>query len=330
MKFLPETRVARLAGCRLEQKAGYSQHASPYNSNPPSKDREDVTNLLLWMKNKGYSSYTMKNIVKNLKLLSREVGSLQDPERVRNFIVNLEKSIGYKKQLVFAYSCLLKMKGISFDMPRYKRPARLPKVPSEKYIDMLIAHAPEKLSLMLSISKETGLRPIELCNLKVRDIDFERCLIHPSTAKHGAARVLKINRKTIERLRAYISKKKRNIDDNIFNTSPQQYGKSFRYHRNKLYQKLADPEIKQITLYSLRHFYACKLYKQTKNILLVKEKLGHAKIETTLIYVQLLEDEEPTYICETADNLQKASKLIECGFEYVTDIEGVKIFRKRK
>jgi len=30
MKFLPEARVARLAGCRLKQKAGYGQHASPY------------------------------------------------------------------------------------------------------------------------------------------------------------------------------------------------------------------------------------------------------------------------------------------------------------
>jgi len=29
MKNLPKARVARLAECRIEQKAGYNQHASP-------------------------------------------------------------------------------------------------------------------------------------------------------------------------------------------------------------------------------------------------------------------------------------------------------------
>ena len=90
MKFLPETRVARLAGCRLEQKAGYSQHASPYNCSLPSKDREDIINLLLWMKNRGYSPYTMKNIIKNLKLLLREVGSLQIPRESESQVKRLE------------------------------------------------------------------------------------------------------------------------------------------------------------------------------------------------------------------------------------------------
>ena len=224
----------------------------------------------------------------------------------------------------------VKMKGIEYELPRYKREARLPRIPSEKYIDMLIAHAPEKLSIMIAISKETGLRPIELCNLKVRDIDFERGLVHPSTAKHGSARVLKLKRKTLERLRAYIIKKNRGLNDTIFNTSPQQYGKSFRYHRNKLAEKLGEPELKQVTLYSLRHFYACKLYKQTRNILLVKEKLGHCKIETTLIYVQLLEEGEPEYVCEIAETPEQGAKLIEQGYEFVCEIDNKYLFRKLK
>jgi len=31
-----------------------------------------------------------------------------------------------------------------------------------------------------------------------------------------------------------------------------------------------------------------------------------------------------------AENLQEACQLVEAGFEYVTEMDGVKIFRKRK
>jgi len=53
------------------------------------------------MKNRGYSPYTMKNIIKNLKLLLREVGSLQDPERVRES--GKKARIGFSLMLKIAY-----------------------------------------------------------------------------------------------------------------------------------------------------------------------------------------------------------------------------------
>jgi hypothetical protein len=34
--------------------------------------------------------------------------------------------------------------------------------------------------------------------------------------------------------------------------------------------------------------------------------------------------------CKAAKTLEEAAKLIEAGFEYVTDVDGVKLFRKRK
>ncbi|MEM1570294.1 MAG: hypothetical protein QXL27_04640 [Candidatus Bathyarchaeia archaeon] len=40
--------------------------------------------------------------------------------------------------------------------------------------------------------------------------------------------------------------------------------------------------------------------------------------------------EEDEYICKAAKTVEQASSLIEAGFEYVCDIEGVKLFRKRK
>lgn len=96
-------------------------------------------------------------------------------------------------------------------------------------------------------------------------------------------------------------------------------------------EKLGDPSIRSIRLYDLRHFYATMLYHKTKDILLVKQQLGHKKIETTLIYTQLVQfNEEDGYYSATAKTVSEAAKLVEQGFDYVTDVDGVKLFRKRK
>ena len=36
------------------------------------------------------------------------------------------------------------------------------------------------------------------------------------------------------------------------------------------------------------------------------------------------------YICKIAETIEEACQLIESGFEYVTEMDGIKIFRKRK
>jgi hypothetical protein len=37
-----------------------------------------------------------------------------------------------------------------------------------------------------------------------------------------------------------------------------------------------------------------------------------------------------SFLCKVAKSLQEASSLIESGFEYVTELDGTKLFRKRK
>ena len=71
-------------------------------------------------------------------------------------------------------------------------------------------------------------------------------------------------------------------------------------------------------------------YYKTKDILYVKQQLGHKKLETTLIYTRLVNFGEEEYTCRVAKTLDEAAQLIEQGFEYVTEMEGTKIFRKRK
>jgi hypothetical protein len=72
------------------------------------------------------------------------------------------------------------------------------------------------------------------------------------------------------------------------------------------------------------------LYYKTKDILYVKQQMGHSKIETTLIYTQLVNFKEDEYHSAIAKNVEEARKLVESGFEYVTTFDGIMLFRKRK
>ena len=63
---------------------------------------------------------------------------------------------------------------------------------------------------------------------------------------------------------------------------------------------------------------------------MVKTKLGHKEINKTLFYTQLFDFEEDEYIVKGAETKEQAMKLIEGGFEYVTEIDNAKLFKKRK
>ena len=58
--------------------------------------------------------------------------------------------------------------------------------------------------------------------------------------------------------------------------------------------------------------------------------LGHKSIQNTLVYTQMVQFKKEEYTSATANTIQDAQKLVESGFEYVTEIDGVKLFRKRK
>jgi len=59
--------------------------------------------------------------------------------------------------------------------------------------------------------------------------------------------------------------------------------------------------------------------------------MGHKNLRTTLIYTQLLHlDDEDEYTTKVSTTIEEDAKLIENGFQYITEREGLKLFRKRK
>jgi hypothetical protein len=47
-------------------------------------------------------------------------------------------------------------------------------------------------------------------------------------------------------------------------------------------------------------------------------------------YTQLVTFEDDDYTCKAAANVKDATELIEAGYEYVCDMDNIKLFRKRK
>ena len=75
-------------------------------------------------------------------------------------------------------------------------------------------------------------------------------------------------------------------------------------------------------------------YHKTKDILHVKQRLGHRSIENTMLYINieqaLFQTENDQYTTKVAHGVDEACQLIEVGFEYVGNIYDAEIFRKRK
>jgi hypothetical protein len=131
---LPEARVARLAECRIEQKAGYNQHAS-FSQSPPT---QHIINYMLHLKKKGLSESTIKTKSKILRVMERNNVDLNDVEAVKLFIATRDEwSNGHKQIAVYAYDHYAKMKGIEWKPAFYKYDPFIPFVPTEKEVDSL-------------------------------------------------------------------------------------------------------------------------------------------------------------------------------------------------
>jgi integrase len=99
------------------------------------------------------------------------------------------------------------------------------------------------------------------------------------------------------------------------------------------FNAMQNPRLKQIHFHTLRHFFATKLFDQTKSLPLVQEKLDHRNINSTMVYTHLVEfdEESQNYYHTIARDEKEAGDLIDRGFTYVcTTPQGIMMFRKRK
>ncbi len=59
-------------------------------------------------------------------------------------------------------------------------------------------------------------------------------------------------------------------------------------------------------------------------------QMGHKKLTTTQLYMHLVNLDSDEWTCRAAATKEEAMSLIEGSFQYVTTIEGIQLFKKRK
>lgn len=195
------------------------------------------------MKKEAYADTTIGAVGKRLQHLAKNC-NLDNPEDVKGFIANKNCSMAFKESLVEAYDCYCRANGITWSKPFYQRYDKLPKIPSEAKLNMIIASASRKFALILSMMKDLGTRPIELTWLKVRDIDLENGAVTIISAMHCVGRTLKLKSQTLAMLKTYITFQKLGQNDIIFKEKSSSISENYRRIRNRLAENLGDMSLK--------------------------------------------------------------------------------------
>src|SRR4030066_307344 len=111
---------------------------------------------------------------------------------------------------------------------------------------------------------------------------------------------------------------------------------TFYQKRKPLSQRQQNPRLMQISFPPFRHWKGTMEYHKTKDIMHVKYILGHKAIQSTMVYINLeqatflTQSADDEWTCKAAKTIDEATKLIEAGFQYVTTIKGIQLFKKRK
>jgi integrase len=186
-----------------------------------------------------------------------------------------------------------------------------------------------KTATLLQLLKETGARIGEIEKLQWKHIDQERRTVYITAEKGSNSRILPMSAK----LSAMFNNLTK-INDRVFQADKRGLRKTFESHRKTTARKLNNPRLNQIHFHTFRHWKGTMEYHKTKDIVHVKTVLGHKSIESTMIYVNLEQalflEANDQFTCKTAKTIEEAKQLIEAGFEKIDEIDGIKLYRKRK
>jgi integrase len=300
----------------------------------------NIENLLLYLEGKGRSENTRTAYEKNLKALAIRA-DLKDTKAVELAIARYKKKNGrpitnnYKSKLCDHYATYCKFCKIEWEKPIYTPEPTTIQPPTQEKISMLISSARLELSIKLDISAQTGLRPVEIQG----DKGLQANNIHPDQ-NTVTARITKgcnprpplpITKELTARLLDYITKHNIKPDEILFTGKAGNYGKDYRVFRNRLAKKLQDPTLRTIRLYDLRHAYATKQLRRTQNAEIVRQLMGHKKLDTTQKYLHLLAGNNGEWIVEGTNDKERAKQLLKEDFQYqLTTPDGTMLFRKPK
>ena len=181
-------------------------------------------------------------------------------------------------------------------LTRAKRERRLPAVLSREEVKRIIAKVDAfHNQVYLQTVYSCGLRLQEGLYLQISDIDGARKMIHVHRGKGAKDRYVPLPEATLDLLRRYWSTHRnpklifpavgRTRNQGPLSTIPMSIeGVQGGFRRAKF---AAGIHKKGVSVHTLRHSYATHLLEAGVNLRVIQKNLGHANIETTMIYLHL-------------------------------------------
>jgi site-specific recombinase XerD len=203
-------------------------------------------------------------------------------------------SESFFKHTIYGLRAVYKVLGLKdkrITLPEIKSQNSLPVVLNKQEVKQLL-RAPKYLRhrLILGMLYGCGLRSYELCNLRLCDVDFERKTVFIKKQKGNFDRYVPLSNMIISGLKKYI--KTESPVEFLFNSQVTDNGKSMGITVRSIQWIIKENRSKvnthkKITAHTLRHTYATHLLEEGLNIMAVKELLGHARIESTIMYLHV-------------------------------------------
>jgi len=168
-----------------------------------------------------------------------------------------------------------------------REPRKLPAVLSPEEVARLLEAAPgPKYKAALSAAYAAGLRVCEVVALKVSDIDSERLLLRIEQGKGRKDRFAMLSPQLLELLRDWYRIARPAVwlfpgRDPILPLTTRQLARTVHAAANMAGIK------KRVTPHTLRHSFATHLLEQKTDVHLIQVLLGHAKLDTTMLYTQV-------------------------------------------
>lgn len=198
-------------------------------------------------------------------------------------------SYSHVRNTILAIEHYTQYKGAPIQLGKPKKPKRIIKdFLSESEISRIIAQSSSiRKKAIISVLAYSGIRNQELCNLKLEDIDLGNNELRILGGKNVKDRLAQISCECTRTLIQYLKEYPRQNGDYLFTTL--QKGNQLRTQDVRKIIKTTSEKArieKRVYPHLFRHSLASNLLKRGAGIMLIKEQLGHAFIDSTMIYVQ--------------------------------------------